>query len=430
MRIAAVLGAAAVSTLAVAPAFGAAATSQATAQSLDIGIAGSDVITQQVTASNDGSGETKSNTSTLPNLAGVLPANNLIGAGVAPQDAFANDDGSSFACAGIAGTGSDGVVTVGNKACEIDSANLVSIDLANLDLGTVLLSDTSTLGTLINGLPGISDLLLTILGGLDGLLSQISTEVNGTPLGEITIGGSLSVIEAQCTANPTGAEGDTRFADTSGGNTVPIGLTLPQVGQITLLNLPVNPAPNTKLVTNPAALTAALIDGLEQELNTVIQGQLAPLAAQLGGLLDEIQAQVVEVLVDQLQPLLQPLEEYLLDITLNSQVSSEGGRKIDVTALDIQVVPAIEDSLVSGQIGHVTCGPNTLGDLPGGETGSPQNEDDPNEPGDLPDIPNLVNSGVAGNEDHTARYALGATAALMLLAGTAGLVGYRRMLTK
>ena len=42
----------------------------------------------------------------------------------------------------------------------------------------------------------------------------------------------------------------------------------------------------------------------------------------------------------------------------------------------------------------------------------------------------MVDSGLKGHEDHTARNVLGATAALMLLAGTAGLMGYRRMLNK
>ena len=48
----------------------------------------------------------------------------------------------------------------------------------------------------------------------------------------------------------------------------------------------------------------------------------------------------------------------------------------------------------------------------------------------LPDIPTVVDSGLAGHADHTARNVLGATAALLLLAGTAGLAGYRRMLNK
>jgi hypothetical protein len=73
----------------------------------------------------------------------------------------------------------------------------------------------------------------------------------------------------------------------------------------------------------------------------------------------------------------------------------------------------------------VTCGPNAR-IAPSGEAGSP------NQPGtgNLPDIPTVVDSGMAGHADHTATYVLGATAALLLLAGTAGLAGYRRMLTK
>jgi len=48
----------------------------------------------------------------------------------------------------------------------------------------------------------------------------------------------------------------------------------------------------------------------------------------------------------------------------------------------------------------------------------------------LSGVPTVVDAGLAGHESHTARNVLGATAALMLLAGTAGLLGYRRMLNK
>lgn len=427
LRFGAIIGAVAVSTLAVAPAFAAAATSQATAQSIQISIAGQDAVSQKVTATNDGSGETKNSADTVPLLADVLPANNLIGAGVAPQDATANSDGTSYACAGIAGTGG-GIVQVGNSACELNGQPL-TIDLANLDLGNALIGDAGALTSALNSLPGIGDLLTTLGVNLNELVGQISTAVNGTPLGEITIGGSLSVIEASCTANPDAAQGDARLVDSSGGSAdTPIGLTLPNVGEVTLLNLPANPPPNTKAVTQLDVVTQTMVTALNQELDTVIQGELAGLG--LGDALQTVQDEIVEQLVLQLQPLLQPLEQYLADITLNKQTVGDGGRSIQVTAFDAQLLPAaqeaIGDSVISGELGKVSCGPNTRFTAPPGDDANPPADDDP----DLPDVPTVVDSGVAGKSDHTARNILGATGALMLLAGTAGLVGYRRMLDK
>ena len=423
LRFGAVIGAAALSTLAIAPAFGAAATSQATAQSLDLQIAGTTAVSQQVTATNDGSGEQKNSADTLPNLAGVLPANNLIGAGVAPQDAAANSDGTSYACAGIAGTGG-GIVTVGNSSCNLDGQPL-SIDLANLDLGDALLSDTSALGNALNNLPVIGDLLGLLGPTLNDVVSSISGAVNGTALGSIQIGGSLSAIEASCTADPDAAQGDTRLVDSTGGSSAtPIGITLPNVGTLSLVDLPANPPPNTHVLTDLNVVTQTLVDALTQELDTVVQGQLASL--NLGSALQSVQDVVVTQLVDALQPLLQPLEQYLLDITLNKQTSSDGGKKIEVTALDAQVLPAVQDaigaSLIGGQIGHVTCGPNTRA------TSTPTAT--PTATPTTPEVPTVVDSGLAGQQDHTARDVLAATGALMLLAASAGLIGYRRMLHK
>jgi hypothetical protein len=428
LRIGAILGAATVTTLAIAPAFAAAATSQATAQSLEVSIAGNTAVSQKVTATNDGSGETKNNANTLPSIANVLPNTNLLGVGVAPQDAGANSDGTSFACAGIAGQGSDGaVVNVGHSACDIDGSP-ITLDLADLDLGNVVLGD-SAIGDALNGIPGLAGILQTLGVNLTTLVGQISDALAPTPLGEITIGGSLSAIEGQCTANPDSAQGDTHLVDTSGGsNQTPISVTLPGVqGPIVVANLPANPPPNTHVLVNLDTVTQTLVTALTTEIETALQGQLAN--AGLGAALQTIQDQLLVPLVAQLQPLLQPLQDDVLDITLNKQSTGDGGRSIDLTALDLQVLPAAQEfigsSLISGLLGHVTCGPNTRATTDtGGDTGGPGDD------GDLPDIPTVVDSGLAGHQDHTARDVLGATAALMLLAGTAGLLGYRRMLNK
>lgn len=428
LKLGAIVGATAVSALAVAPAFAAAATSQASAQSVQVSIAGNALVSQKVTATNDGTTETKNNASTLPTLASILPNTNLLGAGVAPQVAGANNNGTSFACAGVAGTGSSGaIVSAGNSSCDIDGSPL-TLNLADLNLGSVLLGD-GAITTALNGIPLIGD-ILTLLGvTLNDLVASISAALEPTPLGEITIGGALSAIEGQCTANPTAAQGDTRLVDTSGGsNQTPISVTLPGVqGPLVVANLPANPQPNTHVLVNLDSVTQTLITALTTEIETVLQGQLA--GAGLGGALQQIQDALLAPLVAQLQPLLQPLQENVLDITLNKQSSGDGGRSIALTALDLQVLPAAQQftgsSLISGQLGSVTCGPNTAASQnpPGTNPGNPGD-------GDIPEVPTVVDSGVAGDGDNTARNVLGATAALMLLAGTAGLMGYRRMLNK
>jgi hypothetical protein len=414
------MGAAALSTLAIAPAFAAASgTSQSSAQSLKLSIAGNSVIAQQTEATNDGSTQTVTDNSTVPKLADLLPNNVLLGAGVAPQAAVAKPDGTSYACAGIAGTGG-GIVTVGDTACNLNGEPL-TIDLAHLDLGNVILGTNSALGSALAPL----DVVLQPLGkGVTDLVNALSSGLAGTPLGEIKIGGSLSAIEASCQADPTKATGDTRLVDSSGGSAnTPISITLPGVADpIVLLNLPANPPKDTNVLVNLDTVTQTLIDALKVELNTAVQGALQPLG--LGVLLQTVQDQVVTVLVQNLQPLLQALNDNLLSIVLNHQVSSEGGKKIEVTALSLDVLPAAAQftgsSLISGEIGKVSCGPNTR-TVVTQPTPTPTDNEKP---------PTVVDSGVAGKADHTARDVLTATAALMLLAGTAGLIGYRRMLTK
>jgi hypothetical protein len=435
MRLGAVFGAAALTTLGVAPAFAAPVVSQASAQSLQLTIAGNGAVTQVVTATNDGTEENTDN-STVPTLADLLPGNSLLGAGVAPQAAGANSDGTSYACAGIAGTGG-GIVTVGDTACNLEGQPL-TLDLATLDLGSVLIGDQSALGSALNQIPGIGNLLQTLGINLDELVDQIVGAVGPTPLGELSIGGSLSAVQAMCTATPEAASGDTTLVDTSGGSAdIPITLTLPGLQQpLVLANLPANPAVNQKVVTGLDGVTQTLIDALTVQINTMVRGELAQL--NLGPtLLQPIQEQVVEVLVEQLQPLLQPLEDNILDITLNQQVPGDDGRSIEVTALDLQVLPAAAQftgsSLVSGQIGKVSCGPNgrvpaaadepTPAPTPAPEPG-PQGGD---RPGEQPVVPTAVDSGQGGDSTR-AMVVLGATGALLATAGGAGLMAYRRLL--
>ena len=172
-------------------------------------------------------------------------------------------------------------------------------------------------------------------------------------------------------------------------------------------------------------MTEAIIAGVNQQLTQGLNGALQPLTQ----LTTTLQEQVIKTLADSLKPLLDPIEQNVLDITLNKQVKT-GADKIDVTAIDLQVLPAAKSQLgfsaVDAQIAEVTCGPNSRVAVAAPATPGTQVKP----PTALPKVPTVVDSGLAGREDHTARNVLGGTAALLLIAGTAGLIGYRRMLDK
>ncbi|MGN6253348.1 MAG: hypothetical protein ACTHNS_16200 [Marmoricola sp.] len=432
MKAGALVGVASIAVLAAGPAMGATHISQATAQSLQLSIAGNSAISQQVSATNDGNGAKTVDNSTVPTIASVIPGNTLLGVGVAPQLAGANiadnGDGNSFACAGIAGTGG-GVVKVGDSSCKINGTPL-TLDLANLSLGNVILGNDSALGSALNSIPGLGALLTTLGTNLNGLVTQIDDGIKGTPLGEVKLGGSLSAIEGICTANPSGAQGTANIVDSSGGaaNT-PITVTLPGAGPIDLVDLPANPAPNTHVVVDLNKVTQTLIDGIKQELNNAVNGQLKAIGVPAGTLLQTIQDQVVTTLVDNLRdPLLTPLQQNLLDITLNKQSTGDAGKSIDLTALDLQVLPAAKQiagsSFISGAIGHVTCGPN--GRLTA-STPTPAPPSEPPVPPQTPSIPRHVDSGLASYDGGSdANVWIAAVAALLALGGGAGTLAYRR----
>ncbi|BBH16117.1 hypothetical protein Back2_04040 [Nocardioides baekrokdamisoli] len=435
-RTVAAAGAVTVVGVLAAPALAATTVSQATAQSLKLSISGTPAVTQIVTASNDGTKQTKNNADTLPTLAQVLPTNNLLGAGVAPQDAGANANGTSFACAGIAGTGG-GIVHTGNTACKLNGAP-ITLGLGNLQLGATTLDSTSVVGALLQSLGVSSALNGTVQPLLQSIISPVSSALSTTPLG-LSIGGTLSAIEATCQATPAAASGATHLVDSQGGSKpVPITVTVPGQPPITVLQLPANPPVNTHLVVDLSTVSQTVINALKVELTAAlgqpgVAGPLGTVATALGQTLQQVQDSVINTLVDQIRgPLLQPLQASVLDVTLNKQISSDSGKKIDVTALDLQVLPAAAQfaggSLVSGQLGHVTCGPNTKASNNGGGNNGGGNNGGGNNggtPGNPTVIPHGVDAGLAGNSDSIAlTSALSGTA----LAAAAGLGLYRRRL--
>ena len=436
-RTVAAAGAVTVVGVLAAPALATSTVSQATAQSLKLSIAGTAAVTQIVTASNDGTGQTKNSANTIPTLAQVLPTNNLLGVGVAPQDAGANANGTSYACAGIAGTGG-GIVHTGNSSCAINGAP-ITIGLGDLKLGALTLDTSSAIGSALTSL-GVNQLVSSLVNGaLGNITTAVSKAVAGTPL-DIKLGGTLSAIEAVCQATPSAATGATHLVDTQGGSKpTPISATI--AGKtLVLAQLPANPPVDTHVLVNLNTVTQTVIDAVKVELNNAVGGALAPL--NLGGVLQQVQDAIVNQLVAQLQPLLQPLQANVLDILLNHQISSDAGKKIDVTALDLQVLPAAAkftggNSLISGQLGQVSCGPNTNpannggannggGNNGGGNNGGGNNGGTPGNP---TVIPHGVDAGLVGggSDDLALTAALSGTA----LAAAAGLgLYYRRLATR
>lgn len=439
MRIGAAVGAAALTTLAAAPTYAAAPVSQASANAVTLSLAGNDISTGPRTATNDGSGEVVTGAGQLPELAGALDSNPILHIGVAGQTAAAqvvDGDGVSAACAGVAGDGGT-LVEVDKTDC-ITPGDQLTLDLGNLDLSnTDLISfdpDDALTSAIAEALePATAALIGEAVGPVT---QQLSAALADTPLGEIGITGSLGAVEAICTAEPGTASGDAHIADANGGDgNSAISLLLPGQEPLELITIEAHPAPNTEVVVELDQFTQEILDALEGQLRTMVNGELGPIADLVSDeVLQTLQDQLIENLVDQLrEPLLQPLQENVISLVLNKQVRPSEGA-IEVTAFDLDVLPAAAAQLgfpaVELELGHVTCGPNSR--VQAGETPAPSPEPTPQggtTPDQTPTLPTEVDSG-QGGDSTKAMVVLGATAALLALAGATGLMGYRRLLQK
>ncbi|MGH3413235.1 MAG: hypothetical protein ACRDPH_09180 [Marmoricola sp.] len=416
--------------------------SQASAQSLQVSVAGNPGVSQLVTAYNDGHGQVKNDASTIPEVADLLPDNNAAAAGVAPQDAGAlirNGDGFSYACAGLTGGAAGGAVQVGDNGCTISPRTLTR-NLANLDLD---LKDVLGKGAISGPLKKALNPVTDQLGGqLDTVVKQITDGIRNTPLGKIGLFGSLSVIQATCTANTSGAHGDAQTLDTTGRNQFPIAITLPNPSggskSYDLLtastNYPLTPT-GTEIIPSAGlneTTQQAFQNVVQQEVKKALAGQLGQLSDPLKLVLDPLQ-EGLDNAYEGLSPALDQISSNLLSIRVNKGVKTDGGKKIDVTAFYIQVLPAAKKfagaSLVSGQIGHVTCGPNGVVQA---AAKAPAKVTPPRHVKKAPHLPTAVNSGLAhgyptGSGDQgPSRLVLGATSALLLVSAGAATAAYRR----
>ncbi len=399
-RGAAVLTTAAVLGISAGPAVAAEPVAQASATGLRLTIASTPTDSGTYSVSHDGRTQTESGSSD-PAIS-ALGGQSFIQAGTLSQDASAQvraGRGLSRACAGLAGDGAT-LVEVAEGGCLTPGQNL------DLNAGTVDLTGVRILGDQFP--QELQDALQPVLDPLlAGLTDALEAVLDG---GDVALGLNLGAVQSFCSAQPGSASGGTDITDAT------LDATLG--GQsLNLVTLPTNPPPNTRVVTDLGVVVQSLLDALSTEFESALDGALGPLA----GVVDE--AEVLAEALGQGGEQLAPLEENVLEITLNKQVTPSQGA-IEVTALDLHVLPAAEAAgveLVGAQIGETTCGPNARVTSGGDPDPSPT----PPAP-----VPTAVPAGVESVGGDAGLGAGGnlALLALVALSAGAGVASYRRSL--
>jgi hypothetical protein len=401
VRGTAALGVSALVLVTTGPAIAATTVAQSSATALTVSVAGNAQGSGTVTATHDGDSESVTGATTPP--VGVLANQGLLNVGVLAQEATAgvsNGAGRSAACAGVAGEGGS-VAQIGDSSCLVPGQP-IGLSIANLDLSRLVVFDEDS------GLAPLNAATDPIIANAVGpLTSELSANVAENLGNGGIFGGALGAVESRCTSTVgAGAAGSTTIVD---------GAIRAEFGgeSVDLLNFPVHPAPNTRVVTDLAEVVDLFLTALRTDLDTTLDGQAAPLAAAL----DPIQDEIIDAVIAEVAPQLAPLEESVLAATLNKQTRPTAGA-IDVTAIDLQVLPAARQqlgaSLASAGIAAVACGPNGR-NITTSTTG------------ELPAVPTMIPAGTADEDPLTGEIA--GVLALLLGAGV-GVVGYRRMTGK
>ena len=408
-RGAAVAAAAAMVALSAAPA-SAATVSQASATALSLELAGTgatDSGTYAVT--NDGS--TESAEGTNEPLITALGGQDAIHAGTLAQDAVANSNATSAACSGLAGDGAT-LVAAGSGDC-LSGGDNISLDAGSLDFSDVELVSSGLF-------QGVDEKLITALE--DAGLSQtaVTDPLSAAlkqllaALGDPGLHLDLGAVQSSCIADKDKASGDSSLANSRAY------VTVPTMGDVTLVDLPVDPDVNQKVVTDLTGVTDAILDALRTQFTNALQGALAP----ANGGLDQLQTQVLDTALGQIESQLAPLEDNVLDITLNAQNTSPGA--ITVTALDVKVLPAAE-AFVGGSLAHLTIGTSSCG--PNSPTTKTVVNKPPKAANPPASVPTVVTAGMESYDDGSAgRIAL--VTLLLLAAAGAGVATYVRMLRR
>ncbi len=376
----ALAGAAALVGLSGAPA-AAATVAQASGTAVRVSVAGNPADSGSFRSTHDGDREQTSG-SNRPAVA-LLGGQDFLTAGTLAQDARTRvQDGRGYteACAGLAGDGAT-VVGVGEGTCLRGGQNL-QLAAGTLDLAALL----DGLGAPAGGLP-LPDLPVPLEPGQPDAIAQAFNDAVdrvAAQLGDPGLFVDLGAVQSRCTSGPGTAQGSASIVGAR-------AYAQFQGEQVELVRLPVNPAPNTKVVTDLGAVSEKVRDALIAQFTSGLEGGLAPLAeAAENAAIDAALAQISEQLA--------PLEQNVLDVTLNKQVR-QGADQITVTALDAQVLPVaaeqLDASAVSLQIGESACGPSgqvTTAQPP--PTPDPTPDPQPR-PEPAPRTPTVVPAGVA-----------------------------------
>jgi len=232
-----------------------------------------------------------------------------------------------------------------------------ALDLSDLALALSTNTIQNVVGDVVGPLGQLLVSLQTVTNTVDGILKPVLDGLQGTiPLKLIVRG-----VTAQCSATPTAATGNGGVAG------VDLSITLPGQDPI-VVPLDLKTDPNSPLlITAPKQLVDGIIygadpdvpndGGLQQTLNQSLGGALSALDALLTGaitkqILDPLLTALEPTLLTQLNDLLKPL----VTGTVNKQVTGNGGREIEVTALQVILLGNNELNLA-----RVHCGPNTAG---------------------------------------------------------------------
>lgn len=407
LRLASAIGAATLSVVAVAPAMAAAPVAQAGANAVTLSVAGNANGSGDATATNDGTTETKTGQETPP--VSVLGGQQLLNVGVLAQQATAAVDGTSAACAGLAGNGGS-VVNIGDSSC-LDPGDQADATLGSLDLTGMVVADPGSALAPLNQVTG------PILAELTPVINQAVDEVRAQ-FGDLGLVAGFGAVEGRCTARLGSADGDATLANAGIRVVLPDGA--PQA-ELVLLDLPVNPPPNTHLTTNLSDVLDMISEALRTNLNNSLDGA----GADLNLLIDAFQDNIVTAIRQDVEGNLAPLEQNLLDIVLNKQIRPTND-SIKVRALDLTVLPVLEEqldaALLNLQIGNAACGPSGRIEAVAGPP--------PAEPTALPTAVSAGRASAPGTvlpsgDDHTNAIVLGAFA--LLVASGAGFVSFRRL---
>lgn len=407
-RGAAVAAAAALVALSAAPA-SAATVSQASATALSLDVAGSKA-TDTGTYSVTNNGSTESSEGTNEPVVSLLSGQKAAQVGTFAQNAVAGKDATSAACSGIAGDGAT-VVAVGDGDC-LKGGNNLTLDVGSLDFSEVeLVKSELFMGADKQVQEQLKGQQAQVTSALEKVLTQVVTA-----LGSPGLYVDLGAVQSSCTANAKAAQGDSTIANAK-------AYALIGGQRVDLIDLPVDPSVNQKVVTDLSGVVDAILDGLRTQLTNGLNGALK----EVDGVTKELQTQLLEPLLTAVSEQLAPLEDAVLDITLNKQTRSPGS--ISVTALDAEVLPAAKQ-FIGSSLAHLTIGTSKCGPNSPAQKAAPHAPEAKNPPAEAPAaVPTVVTAGIESYDDGSAgRIAL--VAMLLLVAGGAGAAAYVRTLRR